>query len=92
MTDPTAPETVSRSEWERARHELLEREKKHTRAGRRTNQDHGGTATVVPWPSGRVPKRPPNRQQGCAGPLSCRFHVALFDELITAASVSGTSS
>ncbi len=33
MTKPTIPETVSRSEWERARNELLEREKKHTRAG-----------------------------------------------------------
>ncbi len=33
MTKPTTPETVSRSEWELARNELLDREKKHTRAG-----------------------------------------------------------
>jgi predicted dithiol-disulfide oxidoreductase (DUF899 family) len=33
MTEPAAPRIVSREEWERARAELLVREKAHTHAG-----------------------------------------------------------
>ncbi len=33
MTEPTTPKIVERNEWERARAELLVREKEHTRAG-----------------------------------------------------------
>ena len=33
MSEPTTPNIVSRDEWERARAELLVREKAHTRAG-----------------------------------------------------------
>jgi predicted dithiol-disulfide oxidoreductase (DUF899 family) len=33
MADPEIPKVVSRSDWERARAELLDREKSHTRAG-----------------------------------------------------------
>lgn len=33
MIDPATPQIVTRDEWERARAELLVREKAHTRAG-----------------------------------------------------------
>ena len=33
MSEPATPKIVTRDEWERARAELLAREKAHTRAG-----------------------------------------------------------
>lgn len=61
MTEPAAPQIVSREQWEQARAELLIREKEHTHAGdalaaarRRLPMTSMGPVTVV-GPKGPVP-------------------------------------
>ena len=63
MTESLSPDIVSRNEWERARAELLVREKAHTHAGdelaaaRRRLPMTPMESVAVAGPDGRVPLR-----------------------------------